>query len=112
MGVLPLLVVLVPAVLVIAAGVAVFRLIRGQQRKAYAAGYRSLTAYLGTAPQTDEEKRDAADLALKGLVICLLGLLFPPLLLFGLVPLFYGARKVIYASMGLGLADEPDRQGR
>ena len=69
-------------------------------------------AYLRAAPQTDDEKRDAADLALKGLVLCLLGLLFPPLLLFGLIPFFYGARKVVYASMGLGLADDPDRQGR
>jgi len=84
-------------------------LVRGQQRLARAAGFPSLAAYMRAAPQTDEEKRAAADLALKGLVICLLGLIFPPLLLVGLFPFFYGARKVVYTSMGLGLLDDPRR---
>jgi hypothetical protein len=81
-----------------------FRSIRRQTRRA---GYSSMAAYLRAAPRTDQEKRDAADLALKGLAICLLGLLFPPLLLIGLFPFFYGARKVVYATMGLGLVDDP-----
>jgi hypothetical protein len=80
-----------------------------QSRKARAYGYGSLGAYLRAAPRTDEERRDAADLALKGAVICLLGLIFPPLLLVGLFPFFYGARKLVYASMGLGLLDDADR---
>ena len=71
-------------------------------------GYSSLRAYLRAAPASDEEKRDAADLALKGLACCLLGILFPPLVLAGLIPLFYGGRKFLYASMGLGLIDDPD----
>jgi hypothetical protein len=33
----------------------------------------------------------------------------PPLLLVGLFPLFYGVRKIIYASMGLGLLDDARR---
>ena len=73
---------------------------------ARAMGYLSLSAYLGAAPRTDEEKRAAVDLALKGLVICLLGLILPPVLMIGLFPLFYGARKIAYASMGLGLVDD------
>jgi hypothetical protein len=90
-----------------AAGVvAVVRLLRQQQRKAREQGYASLAAYLRAAPRTDEERRDAADLTLKGLVICMLGLIFPPLLLIGVVPFFYGARKLVYASMGLGLVDD------
>jgi hypothetical protein len=84
-------------------------LVRGQRRVARACGYWSFSAYLRAAPKTDEEKRAAADLALKGLVICLLGLLFPPILLVGLFPLFYGARKVVYTSMGLGLLDDGSR---
>ena len=64
--------------------------VRGQRRNARLAGYPSLSAYLRAAPRTDEERRNAVDLALKGLVICLLGLLVPPLLLIGLFPLFYG----------------------
>ena len=50
-------------------------------------------------------------MALKGLVISALGLLFPPFLLIGLFPLFYGARKLAYASMGLGLVDDAERPG-
>jgi len=71
-------------------------------------GYASAAAYLRAAPRSDAEKRDAADLALKGLVSCVLGLLFPPIVLVGLVPLFYGGRKLVYASMGLGLVDDAD----
>ncbi len=113
MGVLPFVVfVLGPAALVVAATAILVSTFRGRLRRARDSGYPSLTAYLRAAPRTDEEKRDAADLALKGLIICLLGLLFPPLLLFGLIPFFYGTRKVIYATMGLGLADDGDDRGR
>lgn len=84
-------------------------LLRGQKRLAREGGYPSLSAYLKAAPQTDQEKQAAVDLALKGVVICLLGLMVPPLLLVGLFPLFYGVRKIIYASMGLGLLDDARR---
>ncbi len=77
-------------------------LVRRQERKAREFGYPSLGAYLRAAPATDEERRDAADLTLRGVVLCLLGFIFPPLLLVGVFPLFYGARKLVYASMGLG----------
>ena len=91
----------------LAAIILVWVLIRGQRRIAKSLGYPSLSAYLRAAPQTDAEKRAAVDLALKGLVICLLGLMMPPVLLIGLFPMFYGARKIAYASMGLGLVDDP-----
>ena len=113
MGVLPFVVfVLGPAVRVVCAAAVLVSIFRSRLRKARESGYPSLSAYLRAAPRTDEEKRDAADLALKGLILCLLGLLFPPLLLFGLIPFFYGTRKVIYASMGLGLADDAHDDGR
>jgi hypothetical protein len=78
------------------------------RRRAKRFGYASTRAYLRAAPRSDAEKRDAADLALRGLVCCALGLLIGPLVLIGLVPLFYGGRKVVYASMGLGLVDDAD----
>jgi hypothetical protein len=78
------------------------------RRRATRHGYDSVAAYLRAAPRTDAEKRDAVDLALKGLACCLLGLLFPPAVMLGIVPLFYGGRKVVYASMGLGLVDDVD----
>lgn len=85
-----------------------FRAWKNWNRKARAAGYASLAEYLRAAPHTDEEKRQAVDLALKGLVLCILGLIFPPLLVIGLFPLFFGTRKMIYASLGLGLVDEQE----
>jgi hypothetical protein len=72
-------------------------------------GFRSTREYLRAAPRSDEERRDAADLAMKGLVICMLGFIFPTLVLAGLVPLFYGGRKLAYASMGLGLVDDSNQ---
>lgn len=109
-GVFPLLVLFGGLLVsVVGATVVLWVLVRGQRRIARAAGYVSLSAYLQAAPQTDAEKKAAADLALKGLVICFLGLIFPPLLLVGLFPFFYGARKVVYTSMGLGLLDDARR---
>jgi len=88
------------------AGIAfVVMLLRSRARRL---GYPSTGAYLRAAPRSDTEKQDAADLVLKGLVFCVLGLLFPPFVLVGLVPLFYGGRKLLYASMGLGLVDDPE----
>jgi hypothetical protein len=78
-------------------------------KRAKRLGYESTRDYLRAAPRTDEEKRDAVDMALKGLALCLLGLLFPPFVLAGLIPLFYGGRKMAYASMGLGLVDDARR---
>jgi hypothetical protein len=78
------------------------------RRQAQRLGYPSLGAYLKAAPRSDDEKREAVSLAMTGPILCLLGLVFPPFLLIGLFPLFYGARKVAWASMGLGLVDDGD----
>ena len=109
LGFLPDLIFLAMAAALLGAILMVVWLAWRQQRRAREFGYRSLGAYLRAAPRTDEERRDAADLALKGVVICLLGLIVPPALLIGLFPFFYGARKLLYASMGLGLVDDEDR---
>ena len=78
------------------------------RRNAQRAGYSSVTGYLRSTPGSDREKREAVDLALIGLVLCFLGLMFPPLLLIGLFPLFYGTRKIVYSAMGLGLVDDAE----
>jgi hypothetical protein len=96
--------ILVVVTLIIVVSKAIF----GYRQKAHLAGYASLGGYLRSAPRDDEEKRDAVDLLLKGVVICLLGLVFPPLLLLGVFPLFFGARKVAYAQMGFGLSEDAD----
>jgi hypothetical protein len=112
LGFAELLILAIPVALVAAAVVVVVFQARAQARRAKAFGYPTLLAYLRAAPRNDEEKRDATDLALKGLVICMVGFVFVPLLLVGLLPFFYGARKVVYASMGLGLADDSGNQPR
>jgi len=66
-------------------------------------GYAGLFDYLRELPQTEEEKLDAVDMTLKGVVLCVLGMLFPPLIVIGLVPLYYGLRKL--ASVKLGIKD-------
>jgi len=69
-------------------------------------GYSTLGEYLRAPPRSDEERRLAVDMALTGGLICLFGLLIPPLIIFGAYPLYHGARKMAYASMGLGLVDD------
>ncbi len=100
-----------PLLLVFAAVIALFLggglvLLRRTQAQAASFGYPSLGAYLRAVPRTDAERKAAFDLALKGFVMCLLALLFPPLLLVGVIPLFYGVRKTGYAALGLGLVDD------
>jgi hypothetical protein len=104
-GVPELLILGVVAIVPIA--IVIFAVLVGRRARKF--GYESTRAYLRAAPRSDAEKRDAVDLALKGLASCVLGLLFPPFVLVGLIPLFYGGRKVVYASMGLGLVDDAEQ---
>jgi hypothetical protein len=93
----------------IAIAVGLFFLYRGfYDRRVKRFGYSSRGAYFQAVPRTDAEKREAVDQALLGLVLCLVGLLLPPVLLVGIVPLFVGGRKAVFASLGLGLSDEID----
>jgi hypothetical protein len=95
--------VLLLIVMPVVAAIAVYRMTRW---RAALFGYKSTLGYLRAAPRTDDERRDAADLAMKGVVICLLGFISSPVVLLGLVPLFYGGRKLAYAALGLGLVDD------
>lgn len=73
----------------------------GWRRRAAAYEYVSVWAYLRAIPRNDEERRDAIDMVLKGLVWCLLAILFKPLVLAGVFATFYGARKVLCSLMGI-----------
>ena len=75
------------------------------ERRAQRGGHVSVGEYLRAIPRSDEEKKEAVDLALKGLLLCIVGIVLPPLLLIGIFPLYYGARKVMYWQTGLGLFD-------
>lgn len=89
----------------------VARAVQGYRQSARAKGYASLTDYLRATPRTDAEKREAVDMAMQGVVLCVLGIVFPPLMLIGIFPLYYGGRKVSYSTMGLGFMDETDHPG-
>jgi hypothetical protein len=69
--------------------------------------HRGRRHLLEKIPVTDREKREAVELTLRGVMFCVLGLLFAPLVLLGLVPLYYGLRKLALASMGIGLLGDP-----
>lgn len=101
---------LILSVLLIPVAVA-FMFLAGVRRRAKRLGYSSVRAYLRAVPRTDEERRDAGDLALRGLVLCAFGLFFAPIMLAGVIPLYFGGRKVVYALMGLGLVDDRERPG-
>lgn len=111
MGLADIIFMAIPLTVVAGGAFALFVLFRAFVGKAKRFGYPSTVAYLRAAPRSDAEKQDAADVALKGLVLCLLGVIFPPFVLAGLIPLFYGGRKVVYASMGLGLVDDGEQPG-
>lgn len=96
------------ALILLVLGIVAVMLWRSFQGQARRLGYRSMGEYLAAAPRSDEEKREAVNLTLKGVVLCLLGFFFPPFLLVGLFPLFYGGRKLAWASMGLGLVDDAE----
>jgi hypothetical protein len=100
-----LLTVVVGLVIVLAS---VLIAVKALRKKAEQGGYASLGQYLRATPRTDEERQDAVDLALKGLVICIAGVVVPPVVFVGLPPLYYGARKLIHSSMGFGLVDDAE----
>ena len=84
---------------------------RTWRRRAQRSGYVSVGEYLRAIPRSDEEKKEAVDLALKGGLLCILGFLLPPLLLIGIFPLYYGARKIMYWRTGLGLFEGDSSSG-
>lgn len=82
-----------------------FLMFRRLGRRAMQMGYPSRRTYLQAVPRNDVEKRDAVDLTLKGAILCILGVLFPPMILFGVVPLYYGGRKLAMIGVGLKPSD-------
>ena len=91
----------------VSAAIVIF-VVRRLRRNAVAAGYPGVGAYLRAVPRNDEEKRQAVDLALKGVILCGLGLFFPPMILVGVVPFYYGSRKLILVWLGLDILAEID----
>ena len=74
-------------------------------------GYPGLMAYLRELPMTDEEKLDAVDLTLKGEASASSACSFPPLVLFGLLPLYFGARKLASVTLGIAGAETTGKTG-
>ena len=70
-----------------------FLFFRGVRRRAKQMGYANCRSYLRAIPKNDVEKQDAVSMAAKGMAICVLGVIFPPIIILGLIPLYYGVRK-------------------
>ncbi len=71
------------------------------RRRLQRRGYPGVRAYFLELPRTDAEKMDAVELTLKGVVLCCLSLLFPPLIILGLFPLYFGIRKLASSQLGI-----------
>ncbi|MEX2092001.1 MAG: hypothetical protein WD971_04955 [Pirellulales bacterium] len=80
------------------------------QARASKFGYSGILVYFRADPRGDAEKRDAIDLSMQGVVLCLLGILFFPLMLIGVFPLYYGMRKLILVALSIGSGFPPDVQ--
>jgi len=76
------------------------------RRRALEAGYPGLRVYLRSVPRTDAEKRSAIDMAFTGLFLCVLGVLIKPLVLIGVFPLYYGAKKLCFVWSGLEIPED------
>jgi hypothetical protein len=94
-AILSIIVVLLIGITALVALIVLFvRRIKGARRKATQLGYSGIRCYLRAIPKNDSERRDAVDMFSKGIVLCLLGILFAPLLIIGVIPLYYGGRKL------------------
>jgi hypothetical protein len=110
---LKLFVVVASVLLLLAAWIAVFVVpVLIWRRNVRQRGYPGLMAYLRELPQTEDEKLDAVELTMKGVAICVLGVLIPPLVLVGLVPLYFGARKLASVTLGIKGAGDTGQDGR
>ena len=79
------------------------------RQRARQAGFKRVSDYMLAVPRNDREKREAVNMAFRGLALCLVGIVFAPLLLLGVFPLYYGGRKVTLALLGTDLlADDDD----
>lgn len=65
-------------------------------------GYGGVRKYLRAIPKTDAERADAIELTMRGGLICLVGAIFPLIVLVGMFPLYYGVRKLLYVNFESG----------
>jgi hypothetical protein len=73
------------------------------RQRARQAGFNRIHDYMLAVPRNDREKREAVNMAFRGLALCLIGIVLTPLLLLGLPPLYYGGRKITLVLLGTDL---------
>jgi hypothetical protein len=78
------------------------------RQRARQAGFKGISDYMRAVPRNDREKREAVNMAFRGLALCLLGIVLTPLLLLGLPSLYYGGRKITLALLGMDLLADDD----
>jgi Ca2+/Na+ antiporter len=77
-------------------------------QRAREAGFKRISDYMLAVPRNDREKREAVNMAFRGLALCLVGIVFTPLLLLGVPPLYYGGRKITLTLLGMDLFADDD----
>jgi hypothetical protein len=77
------------------------------KRRAGQFGYGGALEYLRATPRNEAEKCAAIDLAMIGVVLCLLGIGFFPLVLIGVFPTYFGFRKLLRTGVGIGRSLPP-----
>jgi hypothetical protein len=78
------------------------------RQRARQAGFKGIRDYMLAVPRNDREKREAVNMAFRGLALCLIGIVLTPLLLLGLPPLYYGGRKITLVLLGTDLLADDD----
>ena len=103
-------IVVVLALLLVAVWLVIL-LIRRLRRRAGGMGYSGILTYLRATPKSDDEKRDAVNMFVLGLLLCGLGIFFHPLAIVGVIYLYYGGRKIGYVLLGVGPSAAKDSRG-
>ena len=78
------------------------------RKRAAQFGYPGVMSYLRAIPRDDAEKQAAVDLVMKGIVLCVLGIVFPLLVLIGTFPMYYGVWKLLLIGFGIGPSLSPN----
>ena len=78
------------------------------RRRARRAGFKGIFDHMRAVPRNDQERREAVNMAFRGLALCALGIVLTPLLLLGLPSLYYGGRKITLALLGMDLLADDD----
>ena len=104
----PIIAALIAMVILLVTILVALRVISRLRAAAAEFGYDGVRTYLRAIPGTNAERGDAIELTMRGGLICLVGAIFPLIVLVGMFPLYYGVRKLLYANFVLRAGTHQD----